>query len=566
MDSNSDMNARIPFLDRASSTADATKLSVAPLSSPSASALAFASLCTRVDSCCEALSDMESTIDLAAVTNTTMATSTAASSSLRSPSSRPASTSSLAITKEMETERSEEIADIDAVAISSVLKNAHRAMEAANGEARPVAAVTATPILELATPKEVVSYSSLYGSFNQISLNILSRAARTACSVKLPLCPSPLFMLSIFLSASSAPNAASKRTASGAPRMDRVHTVAGFCFGCCLGSVVQAVRGSVGKATASSVVQMLQTTLISCTIALNCCSGRDVQMLRAGMAAGHMCRGQLLQISNHDIVAKLHTRHGNSATALGVLVTIISVATCLATLHPAHSETIESGILSAIEDADRHLSRCIVECGGAPMSASEVLAHQVEQRALQRARCGIAVAQRIAAQENIASKQRMFLIIGWMSKAAYPPGLELDEGSHASVLKTVSKASFFMTPVLASIALDAKTAAGPAAGTAASLPSYPNSPPRHHTSHSNQAETNIVPLAEIKHCLCSARAFGAEDDTSSMSTLSSSLSSRSPSVISDGEGARIAPFSQAGLESNLRVAGLSFEFTRILFR
>ena len=528
--SSSDTNASSPFLEPASSTALLTNASTS--STPREVARCVASALTLAAPFVSEEACQRPTMDLAAVINTTTATSTAASSSLRIPSSLAASTSSLAITNETDTDRSDEIAEMEAVSMNSDLEAARRAVAASQ---------LLVPRKADVRPSNIHTRPCLSSPTTLISNSVLLRASTSYLTFAVNKCTLKLHVLELFLSSTNGASG-TKRSHSGAQRHTGFHDVTGLCMGCCLGSIVELLRSACPKSQPAHIVQSIQTTLVSCAMALRSTGGGDVDALTAGMASGHMCRGQLLQISQRRVLGKLHSRHGNSATAIGCTVAVIGIATYLAQTHSDYTE-LERSILALIKETDSSMGHSIIRQGGNAMSKTEIKCIQAEQRAMQRARCGFIAAGCVSNLERLCGRDRLFLCISWASKAAFPPGDEIDVDSHEAMLEKLSSAQFYVQPVLARPIPIAK-------------PPTPSS------------QVGIVPLSEIQHSLCTPRAFADDDSSvtwSSLSSLSSSIGS-APSVASDDATPRVAAFSKVGLEKReLGLAGVEVHFCQLLF-
>ena len=491
-----EMNDKIPCLASISESADLRNVSSSTPEDSDSKGANFLTL-SRSDFTSDLFK--RSMNDLKAVNNTTIETSTAESSSFFSPSSRAASTNSFAITNETETERSEEIAEMD-VAIGDSADDA----PAEIGYTKPRTVV-------------IQPFQS-YKSKLLISNTVLYKAMLNYISFRITPCSLALHCASLFMSSSES---GTKRLFGGANRHTGVHDVSSVSYGCCLGCLVETARSSNHKLNTSTIVRSIQSTLINGAMALKMTSGSDVAVLTAGLAAGHVCRGQLVQVSFKDLVGRLHSRHGNSATILGVCISILALATCLAQ-NASTFEGFESRVKTLLEEADESLSNCISTKGGYIMCDREIASIRAEQRAIQRARCGFAVAGSVSRSEGISLKDQVFLQLCWAMKAAYPIGRHLEASYHSELLKELSSPLSYMQAVLAKCCQF--KAVAPASESASAQP--PRDPPNEARVH-EEREAGIVALSEIKHSLCSDRLGCADDSSTTTFSSRSSVSSAS---------------------------------------
>lgn len=401
-------------------------------------------------------------------------------------------------------------------------------------------AATAAAVAAAATARRDPSYLS--SASHLISNYTILRACEDYLVVDVPMCKAKLRFLELFLSISSSSSCGSggpggvKRSHNGAQRHTGFHEVSGIAHGVCLGSIVNMLHRATPRSTPSAIVHSIQNTLVSSAMALRAAHGADVELLKAGLAAGHACRGQLLQIDNRKIVGKLHTRHGNAATVLGCAVAVLGIAAYLVK-NTTNFETLEVGISQLLQDVDVGLHLCVVRTGGNAMSKSEIAAIQAEQRAVQRARCGFAVAGAVAAEEKLCARDRVLLAISWAGKAAFPPGKTLNYEAHEDLLEKLTIKAFYTKPV---VAVPVAT------------------PP----------SSKIVPLSEIRNSLCAARSFADEDHSSttwsSRSSLSSAASVASGASVASEEGASSAVPS-VNANDRLNFLGIEVNFSQLLF-
>lgn len=193
-----------------------------------------------------------------------------------------------------------------------------------------------------------------------------------------------------------------------------------------------------------------------------------------------------------------------------------------------------------VRDVDLGLHEFVVRCGGNAMSNWEIDAVQAEQRAIQRARCGIVSAECVATAEGLSDRDRLFLSVAWMAKAAFPPGECLDLENHECLLRTLTSSIFYLQPVLAA--------------------------PIAQCIETNK-DAQIVPLSEIQHSLCSPRIWYDNDHSSATtwSSRSSSAPSVSFSMLSEDSVGEMSCYHDHSTRPEGSFAGLEISFCQLLF-
>ena len=232
----------------------------------------------------------------------------------------------------------------------------------------------------------------------------------------------------------------------------------GTVFGVLLSSLTSFLVHA--KASKAFVVRLIAAALRDPSHTAKSIRGFDRVFLCAGMSIESVAlREQLLRMSPTERQA-IPRKYGKSAIVIGVTASIYAIFSVLQNdlagniKRAVFNEDIEWMITNkAIEQrlgrADEILEKCIPAPSAEECERIEGEAVDAEQRAVQRALCGVRIATSFAQANGMTRKDTFRLQLQWFARAAWPAGELLNVKTHESMLQKMSNATFFLQePVL----------------------------------------------------------------------------------------------------------------------